>query len=120
MSPSVSLRTSDSDSTACARCLEIKSRSDLDRMLWCEGCCESARSRSSSQSRIIGFIVAVILSVWIYLYIQPSDLVIGGWIGTVLAAFYVSARVAREVLYAVKRINNRAMDQAVPPRQDSH
>ena len=57
----------------------------------------------------------MVLALWIWLYIQPSNLVIGGWIGTVLGAFYVSARVTREVLYTVARMHNPPAVGAVPP-----
>ncbi len=112
--------TSDPDEVACVRCLEMKRRPDLDRMLWCEACREAAQAQATSQSWVVGLVIAVILSLWIWLYIQPSDLVIGGWVGTVLAAFYVGARVAREVLYATARIGNRHAVEAVPPGQDPH
>jgi hypothetical protein len=57
----------------------------------------------------------VVLALWIWLYIQPSNLVIGGWIGTVVGAFYVSARVVRELLYAAARMSNGPAVEAVPP-----
>jgi len=65
---------------------------------------------------MIGLATTVILTLWIWLFVQPSNLVIGGWVGTVLAAFYVTARVAREVLLAAARIRNRPADGAVPPQ----
>jgi len=86
-------------------------------MLWCDACNEAARGRAASQGWLIGVVVAAVLASWIWLFIQPSDLVIGGWIGTVLAAFYVSARVAREVLHAAVRIWNRPVAGAVPPER---
>lgn len=112
--------TNDSDEAACVRCLEMKPRPDLDRLLWCEACREAARARATSQGWVVGLVVAVILALWIWLYIQPSDLVIGGWIGTVLAAGYLSARMAREVLHATARIGNRPAVEAVPPGQEPH
>ncbi len=113
-------RTSDADKVACVRCLEMKPRPDLDRILWCETCLEAAQARAATRGWIVGLVLAVTLSLWIWLYIQPSNLVIGGWVGTVLAAFYVSARVAREVFYGTDRIGNRHAVEAVPPRQDPH
>jgi len=63
-----------------------------------------------------GLATAVILTLWIWLFVQPSNLIIGGWVGIVLAAFYVTARVAREVLLAAARMRNRPVDGAVPPQ----
>jgi hypothetical protein len=99
----------------CHRCSQTKPRQDLDRLLWCEACIAEAQARSASRSWFVGLTVAVVLSLWIWLYIQPSNLVIGGWIGTVLGAFYVSARVTREVLYTVARMRNPPAVGAVPP-----
>ena len=110
----------DTDEVMCARCLEIKPRRDLDRLLWCDPCCDTARRRAASTGWVIGTGVAVVVSLWIWLVIRPSDLVIGGWIGSVLAAFYVSARMAREILYGATRFANRPAPEAVPPARDEH
>jgi hypothetical protein len=105
----------DSLEATCLLCLQTKPRQDLDRLLWCDACVADARSRAASRSWYVGLAVAVVLALWIWLYIQPSDLVIGGWIGTVVGAFYVSARVVREVLYAVARMRSSPALGAVPP-----
>ncbi len=85
-------------------------------MLWCDACAEAVSKRATSRGWMIGLATTVILTLWIWLFVQPSNLVIGGWVGTVLAAFYVTARVAREVLLAAARIRNRPADGAVPPQ----
>ncbi len=105
----------DSLEATCLLCLQTKPRQDLDRLLWCDACVADARARALSRSWYFGFAVAVVLALWIWLYIQPSNLVIGGWIGTVVGAFYVSARVVREVLYTVARMRSGPALGAVPP-----
>ena len=100
----------DSLEATCRLCLETKPRQDLDRLLWCDACIAGAQARAVSQSWLVGLAVGVALALWIWLYIQPSDLVIGGWIATVVGAFYVSARVVRELLYAVARVRGGAAD----------
>jgi hypothetical protein len=99
----------------CRRCLQNKPRQELDRLLWCEACVAKVQARAVAQSWYFGLAVAVVLTLWIWLYIQPSNLVIGGWIGTVVGAFYVSARVVREVLYGVVRMRRGPAVGAVPP-----
>ena len=96
----------------------MKRRPDLDRLLWCEGCRDAVRARATSRSWLAGLVVAVVLSLWIWFYIQPSDLVIGGWVGTVLAAFYVSSRVVREVLYTAARAGDPRAGAGAPPGHD--
>ena len=100
----------DSLEATCQRCLQTKPRQDLDRLLWCDACKDGAQANAARQSWYYGLAVAVMLALWIWLYIQPSNLVIGGWIGTVVGAFYVTARVVREVLYAVARIRGEVAD----------
>ena len=99
----------------CKRCLETYPRIDLDRLLWCDACIDNVRARVTRQSWLVGLVIAVILALWIWLYIQPSDLVIGGWIATVVASLWVGARVAREIVYGVIRFTNRKAVEAVPP-----
>ena len=107
----------DSLEATCRVCLETKPREDVDRILWCEPCIEKARARATSQSWFVGLAVGAALALWIWLYIQPSNLVIGGWVGTVVGAFYVSARVAREVLYGVARVRGGSTG---PTPEESH
>ncbi len=104
----------DSLEGTCLLCLETKPREDLDRLLWCDACKEATQARAAHRSWYIGLVVAVVLALWIWLYIQPTVLM-GPWVGTVLGAFYVSARVAREVLYTVARMRSPADGGAVPP-----
>ena len=104
----------DSLEATCLLCLQIKPREDLDRLLWCDTCKEAAQARAFRRSWYFGLAVAVVLALWIWLDIQPK-LMVGGWIGVVLAGFYVSARVAREVLYTVARVRAPPAVEAVPP-----
>jgi hypothetical protein len=60
-------------------------------------------------------VIAVLLALWIWMYIQPSDLVIGGWIATVVAALWAGSRVSREIAYGAMRFSNRKAAEAVPP-----
>ncbi len=106
----------DSPEAACQRCLQTQPRHDLDRLLWCDACKEAAQNRAASRGWFIGLAVAVALALWIWLYVQPS-LLIGGWIGVVLAAFYFSARMSREVLYGVARTRVRATDRGATPEE---
>lgn len=98
----------------CLLCLQNKPQQDLDRLHWCDTCVEAAQSLAASRSWYVGVGVAVVLALWIWLYIQPS-LLIGGWAGVVLAAFYLSARVTREFLYTVARTRSLPTVGAVPP-----
>jgi hypothetical protein len=98
----------------CLLCLENKPQQDLDRLRWCDACVEAAQSRAASRSWYVGLAVAVVLALWIWLYIQPV-LLIGGWVGVVLGAFYLSARVTREFLYTVARSRSIPTAGAVPP-----
>ena len=106
------------DQATCVRCLREKDLDEMDRLLWCEACRESARERARIWGWVIGFVLAVCLALWIWFFIQPSNLVIGGWIATVVASLWVGARVAREIAYGVFRFTNRKAAEAVPPRPE--
>lgn len=97
----------------CVRCLEKNDRPDLDRLLWCEGCRAAARVRAGKWGWVAGMVLAVLLSGWIWLVVQPT-LLIGAWIGTVVAALWVGAKAAREVIYGTMRLRNAPAVEAVP------
>jgi hypothetical protein len=107
------------DRATCVRCLEEKDLDGMDRMLWCEECRAAARARAGLWGWCVGVVASVSLALWIWLYIEPSDLVIGGWIATVVAALWVGARVGREIAYGVMRFTNRKAAEAVPPGPDA-
>jgi len=104
--------------TTCIRCLEKKDVETMDRLLWCEECRLAARARAGIWGWGFGILLATLLALWIWYVIQPSDLIIGGWIGTVATALWIGARVAREVAFGVFRFNNRKAVEAVPPQMD--
>ena len=91
----------------CVKCYQVREAEDLDRMLWCEFCLAEARRVASWFGWGLGTVLAAALALWIWLVQQPSDLVIGGWIATVVAALYLGGRVGREVAFGVLRFRNR-------------
>ena len=104
------------EQVTCIRCLEVRPKDDLDRLLWCDECRERARARAARRGWLAGAVVALVLSLWIWLWVRPDpDLVLGGWIATVVAAFWIGARVAREIDYGVQRFSNRKATDAAPP-----
>ena len=103
------------DEATCIRCLVVKPVKELDRLLWCDKCRETARKRAARQSYLWGLGIAAILAIWIWLYIRPSDLVFSGWIATVVASFWVTSRVSREIIFGVWRFSNRKAIEARPP-----
>jgi hypothetical protein len=52
---------------------------------------------------------------YVWFVIQPTDLVIGGWLGTGVAAIWIGQKIAREMVYGAMRLNNSAAVDAVPP-----
>ena len=101
------------DEVACSRCGHITDRSDLDRLLWCKDCIDSVRNWAKGRSWMVGFCIGIILFAWIWIVVEPSRALMGGWAGTVLAAIYVSARVTREVLYGAIRMKTSPESQVV-------
>lgn len=103
----------------CVRCLQERDLDEMDRLLWCEECRDVARRRAAAWGWLAGVLFAAGLALWIWLVIQPSDLVIGGWIATVVAALWIMSRVGREIAYGAMRFTNRKAAEARPPDLDA-
>ena len=103
------------EEVTCVRCLEVREVAELDRLLWCDECKARARRRAGKIGWLVGVLAGAVLALWIWLWVQPSDLILGGWIGVVVAALYLSARAGREIAYGVMRFRNRKAIDATPP-----
>jgi hypothetical protein len=112
----ISWRDRYGEEVTCVRCLEVRDTVEVDRLLWCETCRERARARAARQGWLVGLAGAALLAAWIWIVVEPSDLVLGGWIGTVVAAAWIGSKVAREILYGVERFRNRRAADAAPPQ----
>ena len=104
--------------TTCVRCLEEKDVEEMDRLLWCEACQNAARRRAGVWGWGFGILLGTLLALWIWIVPKPSDLIIGGWIATVVAALFIGSRIGKEVAFGVIRFNNQKAAEAVPPRMD--
>lgn len=99
----------------CIRCLDVFDQMLLDRLLWCESCRARARNRATWWGWAGGFAFGAVVAAYVWLVIRPSDLVIGGWIATLVAAVWIGAKVAREFVYGAMRFRNARAVEAVPP-----
>jgi hypothetical protein len=76
----------------------------------------SARARAARLGWIAGAGFTVALAIYIWFVIQPDlSLIPAAWLATLLIAFYLGARVARELLFGFERTRNRPAAEAVPP-----
>jgi hypothetical protein len=101
----------------CIRCLRPTPSAELDRLLWCPECVEAARRRSARIGWVAGAGLALVLAAYIWFGIQPDlSLIPTGWALTLVVAFYLGGRVAREIAYGAMRLRNRRAAEAVPPR----
>ena len=92
---------------ACANCDRTDPASNLDRHLWCERCVRQARQDAKRIGWICGAVLGIALALWIYLVQQPSRMLIGGWLGAVLATFWLGGRAGMEVTYGILRFRGR-------------
>lgn len=46
----------------------------------------------------------VALAMWLWFAVQPTSLVPGGWLATLVAAFWIIGRVARELFFGLERM----------------
>lgn len=103
------------ETETCIRCLEEKDATDVDRRHWCRECRAAARERAKSEGWKAGAIFAAFLALWIWIFVRPSTLILGAWIASVVAAFWLVAKIAREVHYGVARYRNEPAVEARPP-----
>jgi hypothetical protein len=106
------------DQVTCVRCLVVKERASLDRLLWCEECREIAQARAMEVGWWVGGAVAAALAAYIWLVVERSRALMGAWVGLTLAAFYLGGRMTRDLLYGVERMRNSRAREAVPPTMD--
>ena len=106
MSATLGLRDLAAD-LACAGCDRAFRASELDRHLWCERCIAVARERAKRVGWLCGAALALALALWIYLVQQPSRMLIGGWLGAVLATFWLGGRAGMEITYGILRYRGR-------------
>ena len=103
------------DEITCVRCLEVKDQMHLDRLLWCDRCRRRARERASWWGWAGGLLFGACVALYVWIAIRPTDLVIGGWFGTVVAAIWLGQKVAREIVFGAMRFRNARAVEAEPP-----
>jgi hypothetical protein len=113
--PSVTWRDRYPDQVTCIRCLEVKDLMDVDRLLWCDDCRRKARNRAVGWGWIGGLVCGAGMAAYIWGIIRPSDMVLGGWMATVVATIWLGAKVCRELVYGGMRFLNTRAVEAVPP-----
>ncbi len=91
---------------SCGSCGRTCRSTELDRHLWCEECIAAARARAKRTGWVFGAGTAAALAAWIFLVVQPTIL-IGGWVGVVLATFWLCSRIATESWYGHLRFRRR-------------
>jgi hypothetical protein len=94
------------DTLRCARCTRVRTADELDRILWCEDCQAAERRRAGWIGRVVALVVAVALSLWIAVRVQPSQEFLVIWALVVLVAFYLLSRLGQELGYGLARIRN--------------
>ena len=107
------------DEITCVRCLEVYDQMYVDRLLWCDRCRSLARNRAAWWGWLGGLIFGGGIAVYIWIVIRPSDLVLGGWFGTVVMAIWLGAKAGREFVYGVMRFRNSRAAEAIPPKADA-
>ena len=105
------------DEVTCVRCVEVRDQMYVDRLLWCDRCRARARNRASWYGWAGGVAFGAVVAAYVWLIVRPSDLVIGGWVATVIAAVWIGSKIGREIAYGVMRYRNVPAADAMPPDQ---
>lgn len=108
------------EDVTCVRCLEVKPVHELDRLLWCEECLAQAKRRAAVRGWLAGGLLVLGLGIYILFVIRPDlSLIPSAWAATLVVAFYLGGRVARELFYGWERLGNRRAVEAAPPDPES-
>ena len=91
----------------CVACGADVQTSAMDRHLWCEGCVAAAARTANRAGWLTGGVMAAALALWIVVVQQPSRMLAGGWVGVVIAAWWLTGRASREVARGVLRYRGR-------------
>jgi hypothetical protein len=96
----------------------MRDQMELDRLLWCAHCRAMARNRASWLGWLGGLLFGAGVAAYVWFVIRPSDLIVGAWVATLVAAVWIGSKVARELFYGVMRFRNAHAIEAVPPDTD--
>lgn len=96
-------RTSETEPLPCTRCGRSFDPMELDRLLWCERCRLVARNQAGWWGWVIGLGFAGCVAAYVWGVVRPTDLVIGGWVATVVAAAWTGSKVGRVIVFGVLR-----------------
>lgn len=99
------------DTLYCRRCGREGTADDLDRMLWCEECVATERRRAAWWGRGLALLAAVVFALWIALDVRPGPDFRILWAVLLIFAYYLLARLGRELVYGVIRVRNRPRDR---------
>lgn len=102
--PRISLREDRTGQVVCAHCGSSADTGDVDRLRWCADCVRAARARATRRGWQVGAVATVALAMWLWFAVQPTSLVPGGWLATLVAAFWIIGRVARELFFGLERM----------------
>jgi hypothetical protein len=105
------------DEVTCVRCLGAYDLMQVDRMLWCDRCVARGRDRAGWWGWVGGAAFGAGVATYIWTVVRPSDLVVGGWMATVIAAVWIGSKVAREIIYGGMRLRNARGVEAPPPAE---
>lgn len=98
------------DTAICTRCREVRDLMELDRLLWCQRCRFQARERAAWWGWAQGLAFGGLVAAYVFMAVRPTDLVMGGWIATIVAAVWIGARIGREIAYGVMRFTHGRTD----------
>ena len=95
------------DGLSCGRCRRPFSAPALDRLLWCDECVATARATAGRAGWLAGTALAAAFALWVALVEQPPRIVIGGWVGAILATWWLGGRIGRELCFGLLRFRGR-------------
>lgn len=89
---------SEADEVPCRGCGEPRSRSDLDRFLWCQECARRLERTARRGQHAVAGLIALPFLVWILAEGTEGVLPTYAWTLPLLAAYYLGSRIGRVLI----------------------
>ncbi len=102
----VSFRDSD---FACANCGRGFPAKQLDRRNWCPDCRREVIRRATLAARVIAFVAALALGLWIFTMVGPAPRFLMAYVVMIVAAYFFLYKMTQRVAFEVIR------GRGVPP-----
>lgn len=97
----------------CANCGRRFPSNQLDRQNWCPDCRRVVIRRATLAARVVAFVAALALALWIFTMVGPSPRFMLAYVAMIVAAYFFLFKMTQRVAFEVIR------GRGVPPPEET-